>query len=112
DPLVAAKLRGLQLRQQMLETAGGTLSSQKVAEVLGISRQGVDKRRSSNQILALTQGRRGYRYPRFQFDEGKILAGFEEGLGELKALDPWMQLNFFTSAHERLGGETPIKALR
>jgi hypothetical protein len=111
DPLVAAKLRGLQLRQQMLETSGGTLTSQQVAQVLGISRQAVDKRRSSNQLLALTQGRRGYRYPSFQFDEGKTLNGFEEVLGELKALDPWMQLNFFTCAHERLGGKTPIKAL-
>jgi hypothetical protein len=112
DPLVAAKLRGLQLRQQMLETSGGALTSQQVAEVLGISRQAVDKRRSSNQLLALTQGRRGYSYPSFQFDEGKTLNGVEEVLGELNALDPWMQLNFFTSTHERLGGKTPIKALR
>ena len=112
EPLVAAKLRGLQLRRKMLESSGGTLTSQQVAEGLGITRQAVDKRRSSNQLLALTQGKRGYRYPSFQFDEGKILDGFEEVLGELNALDPWMQLNFFTSAHERLGGKTPIKALQ
>jgi hypothetical protein len=58
----------------------------------------------------LTQGRRGYKYPSFRCDEGKTLNGFETVLGELKALDPWMQLNFFTSAHERLDGKTPIKA--
>ena len=112
DPLVAAKLRGLKLRQQMLATAGGALTSEQVADVLGISRQAVDKRRSSNQLLALTQGRRGYSYPSFQFDEGKTLKGLEEVLGNLGTLDPWMQLNFFTSAHERLGGKTSIKALR
>jgi hypothetical protein len=78
---------------------------------LGISRQAVDKRRSASQLLALTQGRRGYRYPSFQFDEGKTLKGLEEVLGNLRALDPWMQLNFFTSSHERLGGKTPIQAL-
>ncbi|MFZ0477942.1 MAG: hypothetical protein WAL71_02245 [Terriglobales bacterium] len=111
DSLVAAKLRGLELRQQMLETSGGALTSQQVSNVLGISRQAVDKRRSSNQLLALTQGRRGYRYPSFQFNEGKTIQGLEEVLEALKALDPWMQLNFFTSAHERLGGKTPIKAL-
>jgi hypothetical protein len=111
DPLIAAKLRGLKLRQQMLESSGGTLASEQVAEVLGISRQAVDKRRSAYQLLALTQGRRGYRYPNFQFDEGKTLRGLKEVLGELKALDPWMRLNFFTSAHERLDGKTPIKAL-
>ena len=111
DPVLTAKLRGLKLRQQMLEISGGTLTSEQVAKVLGISRQAVDKRRSSNQLLALTQGRRGYSYPSFQFDEGKTLKGMEEVLGKLSALDPWMQLNFFTSAHERLGGKTPIKAL-
>ena len=112
DPIVAARLRGLTLRQQMLETSGGTLTSEKVAKVLGISRQAVDKRRSSNRLLALTQGRRGYSYPSFQFEEGKTLKGLEEVLKNLSALDPWMQLHFFTSAHERLGGKTPIKVLQ
>jgi hypothetical protein len=112
DPLVAAKLRGLYRRQEMLRTAGGALTSEQVAEVLNLSRQAVDKRRSSNQLLALTQGRRGYSYPGFQFDEGKTLSGLEDVLKALSALDPWMQLNFFTSPIERLGGKTPIEDLR
>jgi hypothetical protein len=112
DPLLAAKLRGLYRRQEMLRAAGGALSSQQVAEVLSLSRQAVDKRRSSNQLLALTQGRRGYSYPGFQFEEGKTLSGIEDVLKALSALDPWMQLNFFTSPTERLGGKTPVEALR
>jgi hypothetical protein len=112
DPLVAAKLRGLNLRQQMLKTAGGALTSEKVAEVLNITRQAVDKRRASNQLLALTQGRRGYSYPGFQFEEGKTLKGLEDVLDKLSALDPWMQLDFFTRPNERLGESTPIEALR
>jgi hypothetical protein len=112
DPLVAAKLRGLNLRQQMLKTSGGALTSERVADVLNISRQAVDKRRASNQLLALTQGRRGYSYPSFQFDEGKTLKGLEDVLGKLSAIDPWMQLSFFTRPNERLGGSTPIEALR
>jgi hypothetical protein len=112
DPLVAAKLRGLNLRQQMLKTAGGSLTSEKVAELLGVSRQAVDKRRASNQLLALTQGKRGYSYPSFQFEEGKTLKGLEDVLGKLSALDPWMQLNFFTRPNERLGSSTPIETLR
>ncbi|MEI9980198.1 MAG: hypothetical protein WDN23_14585 [Edaphobacter sp.] len=112
DPLVAAKLRGLSRRQEMLKAAGGALSSEQVGEVLGLSRQAVDKRRSTNQLLALTQGRRGYSYPAFQFDEGKTLEGLEEVLKSLSAVDPWMQLNFFTSPNERLSGNTPIEALR
>jgi hypothetical protein len=112
DPLVAAKLRGLNLRPQMLRTAGGALTSEKVAEVLNISRQAVEKRRVSNQLLALTQGRRGYSYPGFQFEEGKTLKSLENVLHKLKALDPWMQLDFFTRPNERLGGNTPIETLQ
>lgn len=112
DALLAAKMRGLRRKMQMLQTAGGVLSSEQVAQVLGISRQAVDKRRSSNQLLALTQGRRGYSYPSFQFHEGMAINGLEEVLSQLKALDPWMQLVFFTSANERLGGKTPIESLQ
>lgn len=111
DPLVAAKLRGLYHRQEMLKVAGGALTSEQVAEVLSLSRQAVDKRRLSNQLLALTQGRRGYRYPSFQFEEGRTLSGLEDVLKALSAIDPWMQLNFFTSPKERLGGKTPIEVL-
>ena len=112
DPIVASKLRGFELRQEMLKKAEGVLSSEKVAELLNLSRQAVDKRRAANQLLALTQGRRGYSYPSFQFGDGKTLDGLEEVLRNLSALDPWMQLRFFTSPHERLGNKTPIEALR
>ncbi len=96
----------------MLNASGGSLTSEQVAEVLGISRQAVDKRRSSNQLLALTQGKRGYSYPGFQFDDGRTLKGLEEVLAELSPLDPWMQMVFFTIANERLDGKNPIEALQ
>lgn len=112
DPIVASKLRGVELRQEMLKKSGGVLSSERVAELLNVSRQAVDKRRAANQLLALTQGRRGYSYPSFQFEDGKTVDGLEKVLRSLSALDPWMQLRFFTSPHERLGKKTPIESLR
>lgn len=112
DSLLAAKMRGLKRKMQMVQIAGGVLSSEQVAQMLGISRQAVDKRRSSNQLLALTQGRRGYGYPSFQVQDGKTINGLEEVLTQLRALDPWMQMVFFTSANERLGGKTPIESLQ
>lgn len=112
DPFIAAKFRGLKRKQQMLETAGGALTSEQAAEVLGISRQAVDKRRASNQLLALTQGKRGYSYPSFQFEDGKTITGLEEVLAELKELDPWMQMVYFTSPNERLGDKTPLEGLK
>ena len=112
DPIVASKLRGIELRQEMLKKSGGVLSSAEVAELLNVTRQAVDKRRAVNQLLALTQGRRGYSYPSFQFEDGKTLDGLEEVLRSLSALDAWMQLRFFTAPQERLGNKTPIEALR
>jgi hypothetical protein len=112
DPIVASKLRGFELRQEMLKKSGGVLSSGRVAALLNVSRQAIDKRRAANQLLALAQGRRGYGYPIFQFEDGKTLDGLEEVLKNLSALDPWMQLRFFTSPHERLDNATPIEALR
>jgi len=112
DPLAAAKFRGLERKRQLLEAAGGALSAQGVAELLGITRQAVDKRRAQNQLVALTQGRRGYIYPWFQFEDGKTLPGLEEVLQELKAFDPWMQLAFFVNSNDRLSGRTPAAALR
>jgi hypothetical protein len=112
DPFIAAKFRGLKRKRQMLEAAGGALTSEQVAEVLGISRQAVDKRRASKQLLALTQGRRGYSYPSFQFEDGTTLGGLEDVLGQLSDLDPWMQMVFFTSPNERLGKQTPLEKLK
>src|SRR5579883_1808561 len=63
DPFVAAKFRGLKRKQQMLEASGGALTSEQVAEILGISRQAVDKRRAADQLLALTQGGEGTAIP-------------------------------------------------
>jgi hypothetical protein len=112
DPLAEAKLRGLKRKQELVEAAGGVFSSERVAELLGITRQAVDKRRAQNQLVALTQGRRGYGYPAFQFADGKTTEGLEEVLKALKAFDPWMQLAFFVTPNDRLGGSTPTQALR
>jgi hypothetical protein len=112
NPLIAGKLRGLRRKQEILERAGGTFTSEEMAEAIGISRQAVDKRRSANQLLAVTQGKRGYAYPRFQLEDGKTLSGLEDVLERLKTLDPWMQLIFFATPNEHLEGMTPIETLR
>jgi hypothetical protein len=112
DPLARAKLRGLDGRRRLIEQLGGTLTAEEAADLLGISRQAVDKRRNQNQLIGLTQGRRGYAYPAFQFEDGKTLAGFEAVLQELSSHDPWMQLIFFANGSDRLDGRSPLEALR
>jgi hypothetical protein len=111
DPLKAATYRGLLRRHEMLKAGGGTLTTKQVANFLGLSAEAVDRRRASNQLLAVPRGD-GFSYPGFQFDEGKTLPGMEDVLRALSAVDPLMQLLFFNSANERLDGRTPIEALR
>ncbi|MDI3340090.1 MAG: hypothetical protein QJR03_06115 [Sphaerobacter sp.] len=114
DPLAAARLRGLQARIRLLAAEGGTLSSTQVADLLGITRQAVDKRRKAGRLIGLATGRRGYAYPLWQFDPERrgVLPGLEAVLAALRAHDPWMQVAFFLTPDVRLGGETPLAVLR
>lgn len=112
DPLIRAKLRGIEHRKKILEKLGGTLSVEQVSELIGISRQAVDKRRSQNQLIGLTQGKRGYAYPAFQFENGKTIDGLKEVLDALSGHDPWMQSIFFANDNDRLNRSTPLEALR
>lgn len=111
DPLVRAKLRGIEARRRILERLGGTLSVEEVSRLIGISRQAVDKRRSQNQLIGLTQGKRGYAYPAFQFENGRTIDGLKDALDALSAHDPWMQSIFFANGNDRLEGRTPVEAL-
>lgn len=112
DPLNRAKLRGIEHRKRIIEKLGGTLSVEQVSELIGISRQAVDKRRSQNQLIGLIQGKRGYAYPAFQFEDGKALDGLKDVLGALSGHDPWMQSIFFANGNDRLNHRTPLDALR
>ncbi|HZP04600.1 MAG TPA: hypothetical protein VFB43_06840 [Terracidiphilus sp.] len=112
DPLIRAKLRGIEHRKRIFEKLGGTLSAEQVSELIGISRQAVDKRRGQNQLIGLVQGRRGYAYPAFQFEDGKAIDGLKEVLDALSGHDPWMQSIFFANENDRLNGSTPVDALR
>jgi hypothetical protein len=112
DPLIRAKLRGIEHRKRIIEKLGGSLSVEQVSKLIGISRQAVDKRRSQNQLIGLTQGKRGYAYPAFQFEDGKTLDGLKEVLNALSGHDPWMQSIFFANGNDRLNHRTPLDALR
>jgi biotin operon repressor len=112
DPLATARLRGVSMQQSILKESGGVLSGAKVARILGISRQAVDKRRRQGQLIGLTQGKRGYAYPAWQFEGGRTLAHLEKVLDRLRSHDPWMQLAFFLNGNDRLDDKSPLELLR
>lgn len=112
DPLALARIRGQQARATLLGEEGGTLSAPQVAELLGISRQAVNKRRQAGQLLALPLGRHGFAYPAWQFSGQEVLPGFVAVLGQLARHDPWMQARFFLSPDKRLDESRPLDLLR
>ena len=113
DPLAKAKLRGLKLKQQLIEAEGGCASSEEIAEILGISRQAINQRRQRGKLIGLSRGKGKYVYPLWQFtDTGKTLAGLEAVLEKLLEVDPWTQVTFFLNPNLRLENKTPLEVLR
>jgi hypothetical protein len=112
EPLAPAFIRGIEGQRKLLEEHGGTLSAGQIGQMLGITRQAVDKRRRSRTLLALNMGRHGYRYPVWQLTRSGPLPGLEDVLQALEPHDGWMQIAFFVSKNPRLGDETPVDMLR
>lgn len=109
--LLKAKLRGVETKRKLLEAEGGTASSSELAELLGITRQAVDKRRKNSQLIAVQLSGRGYQYPLWQVVDGTTLLGLPEVLGELSDHDEWMTLQFFLRENPRLKNR-PVELLR
>lgn len=110
--LVPARIRGQKMRAELLAAAGGALTVSQAAEALHLSRQAVEKRRRTGSLLAVDAGRRGYLYPAWQFEDEKMLSCVSRVLKALKGHSPWSALRFFVNGNNRLGGQSPIKALR
>jgi hypothetical protein len=84
------------------------LSSTQVARLLRITRQAVDKRRRDGKLPAVEVGRKGFRYPAWQFG----LSGLGSVLTTLRDRDAWEQLTFFLNPTALLENRTPVKALQ
>lgn len=112
EPLAPAFVRGIQARRRLIEENGGALTSDQVAQIIGISRQAVEKRRSGGKLIAISTGRHGFLYPVWQFDKSGTLEGLQEVLAVLEPHDEWMRTIFFVSNNPRLGGRTPVEMLQ
>jgi len=117
ERLARARIRGLEARQQLAEAEGGSLSSEEVARLLGISKAAVLKRQAVGRLLAWREERlQAARFPLWQFNQhGQVLAGFEEVLAVLNQdaqLDAWGKILFFLQEKESLGNRRPLDLLR
>jgi hypothetical protein len=111
--LQRARARGAALKAK-LQQDGEFLSSEALAEFLGIRRQAIDGRRKSGKLVAWRDQRGHWQFPLWQFDLEKkaLLPGIAECLCELPD-DDWSRLLFFLSVDEVLSEkERPIDLLR
>ena len=112
DPLRSLRLKGIEAKNALLKKEGGVITSHQAAELLGISRQAIDKRRKQGNLLAVSVGRRGYFYPVWQFSDDGVLPGFEPVMNILKDYDPWMKMIFMLNANHGLNNRSPLEKMR
>jgi hypothetical protein len=112
DPLAAARARGALAKQEVLEVAGGVYRVSEVAELLGITRQAVDGRRTRGTLLAVPQANGEWVYPACQFTDAGVLPGLDWFLKAFQVPEPWTQLSVLLAQSPRLDERTPLEALR
>ncbi len=111
DPFAGAVARSVAHRQLLLERAGEILSSNRVAYLLGISRQAVDKRRKAGRLLALRRAS-DWAYPALQFQDGETMTLLEQVLLAHREMDPWAILDLLLAEDAALGGRSLLDAIR
>ena len=112
DPFVEAMARGAAIKQELLASGGGALTSSQVSTVLGITRQAVDKRRVRHALLAVPSGSGEYLYPACQFSADGVIPGLEDVLRAFKIRSPWTQLSVLLASAPGLAGKTIVEALK
>lgn len=111
DPLTAAFLRGAEMKRALLRAEGGVLSGPELARHLGITPQGLGKKREKGQVFWLEVGD-GYVHPAFQVGPKGLLPGIREVLAAFEQDDPWARVSFMLTGDARLGGRRPLDVLR
>jgi len=112
DPFVEAMARGAAIKEELLTSGGGGLTSSQVSSALGITRQAVDKRRIRHALLAVPTGSGEYLYPACQFTTAGAIPGLDEVLRAFQIRSPWTQFSVLLSPAPGLGGKTILEALK
>lgn len=90
-------MRLAKARRQLIERAGGGLTAEEAAEVLGTTVAEIRARIREGTLLAYPTAD-GDRLPRIQFAGGDVLPGLEEVLAAMWVEDSWMRFQLFLDA--------------
>jgi hypothetical protein len=99
DPFAEAMARGVAVKREVLERAGGGLTSSQVARALGITG-------------AVPAGSGEYLYPACQFTGQGVVPRLERVLRAFPIESPWTQLSVLIEPAPALGGRTVLEALQ
>jgi Bacterial regulatory protein, Fis family len=108
-PRLSAENQFTQLREELLEKAGGRLSLTEAARLLGMSRQALHKRIKAGSVLGMMHGTKLV-LPKGQFLNGKVLPGFSDVLKLFEVAGAWSALQFLVEPDPNVG-ERPLEAL-
>ena len=109
--VAAARMRGVAVKETLLADPE-MLNTAAVADLLGMSEEGVRLKRKRHEILGLEFAKRGIRYPAWQVLEGRQLLPALPRLFAILGDDPWRLFRFLQQHHGELGGGRALDALR
>lgn len=111
--LAASVLRDDAANRRWRAQIGPTLTQAAVAELLGMSPQGVSKRAVAGDLLRLTHRDGRPVYPTFQFDGRGVLGGLATVLSVVGEVDDMLTATaWLTAPKPALDGVSPVEALR
>ena len=109
--LAAARTRGRD-RVASILAQPDMLSAEAFAQHLNTTRETINTRRKTHQVLGLQGATRGFRYPAWQIGEhGRPFAALPELFNALGD-SPWAVYRFLIQEHGEMDGLTGIEALR
>ncbi|WP_138469949.1 hypothetical protein [Poseidonocella sp. HB161398] len=111
DPLAGPMPRAIAHRREICEAAGERPSSGQLEELLGISRQGIDKRRRASRVLGIRTVPDGI-CPALQFLDGQVPALLGDRLRAHAGDDPWHVLDALMARHGTFGGRSLLDLAR
>ena len=104
------RLKGQLAFTQQIKDAGGTFTSQQVADLLSMKPDAVRKRRMKGKLIAIPEGDH-YVYPTFQFDRSGVINNLPELLATLQTKSSVDAIQFFLIQDPDLG-MSPLDALK
>ena len=115
DPEASAVARASDVKRQLLESTP-TYSTAEVATILGMSTEGVRKRRLADRLLAVPLGS-DWRFPAWQFAPSgqpgdSTVTGLERVLAAIPVGNPWVRLELLSAPAEELEGRSVVDLLR